>query len=58
MPLNYHKFFKQMGIVAVGGSLLLGSAGCSWFGSQETAKSKPAITKKQIRVNQKKRKKI
>lgn len=46
MPLNYHKFFKQMGIVAVGGSLLLGSAGCSWFGSQETAKSKPTITKK------------
>ncbi|PGY00694.1 hemagglutinin, partial [Bacillus cereus] len=46
MPLNYHKFFKQMGIVAVGGSLLLGSAGCSWFGSQETTKSKPAITKK------------
>ncbi|PGE88237.1 hemagglutinin, partial [Bacillus pseudomycoides] len=35
-----------MGIVAVGGSLLLGSAGCSWFGSKETAKSKSAITKK------------
>ncbi|WP_179865806.1 hemagglutinin, partial [Bacillus pseudomycoides] len=46
MPLNYQKFFRQMGIVAVGGSLLLGSAGCSWFGSKETAKSKPAITKK------------
>ncbi|PHC69960.1 hemagglutinin [Bacillus pseudomycoides] len=46
MPLNYQKFFRQMGIVAVGGSLLLGSAGCSWLGSKETAKSKPAITKK------------
>ncbi|MGH1145042.1 hemagglutinin, partial [Bacillus pseudomycoides] len=46
MPLNYQKFFRQMGIVAVGGSLLLGSAGCSWFGSKETAKSKSAITKK------------
>ncbi|PEI89818.1 hemagglutinin [Bacillus pseudomycoides] len=46
MPLNYNKLFRQMGIVAVGGSLLLGSAGCSWFGSKETAKSKSAITKK------------
>ncbi|PHE84595.1 hypothetical protein COF78_29690, partial [Bacillus pseudomycoides] len=46
MPLNYNKLFRQMGIVVVGGSLLLGSAGCSWFGSKETAKSKSAITKK------------
>ncbi|KEK21865.1 hemagglutinin, partial [Bacillus gaemokensis] len=46
MPLNYNKLFRQMGIVAVGGSLLLGSAGCSWFGTKESSKSKSAITKK------------
>ncbi|MED1569589.1 hypothetical protein, partial [Bacillus paramycoides] len=46
MPLNYENLYKKMGIVFLGGSLILSTTGCSWFGSKESAKSKPAITKK------------
>ncbi|MEM5662980.1 hypothetical protein AAHB94_00195 [Bacillus toyonensis] len=35
-----------MGIVFLGGSLILSTTGCSWFGSKESSKSKTAITKK------------
>ena len=46
MPLNYENLYKKMGIVFLGGSLILGTTGCSWFGSKESSKSKSAITKK------------
>ncbi|MGE7635425.1 hypothetical protein ACQKMZ_24965, partial [Bacillus paramycoides] len=46
MPLNYENLYKKMGIVFLGGSLILSTTGCSWFGSKESSKSKPAITKK------------
>ncbi|MGG0763317.1 hemagglutinin, partial [Bacillus paramycoides] len=46
MPLNYENLYKKMGIVFLGGSLILGATGCSWFGSKESSKSKSAITKK------------
>ncbi|MBJ8096393.1 hemagglutinin, partial [Bacillus cereus] len=46
MPLNYENLYKKMGIVFLGGSLILGTTGCSLFGSKESSKSKPAITKK------------
>ncbi|OJE43045.1 hemagglutinin, partial [Bacillus proteolyticus] len=47
MPLNYENLYKKMGIVFLGGSLILGTTGCSLFGSKESSKSKPAITKKE-----------
>ncbi|EJQ58171.1 hypothetical protein, partial [Bacillus mycoides] len=46
MPLNYENLYKKMGIVFLGGSLILSTTGCSWFGSKESSKSKSAITKK------------
>ncbi|MED0993454.1 hypothetical protein, partial [Bacillus nitratireducens] len=46
MPLNYENLYKKMGIVFLGGSLILSTTGCSWFGSKESSKSKTAITKK------------
>ncbi|EOP60437.1 hypothetical protein IKQ_05936 [Bacillus cereus VDM053] len=47
MPLNYENLYKKMGIVFLGGSLILGTTGCSLFGSKESSKSKPAITEKE-----------
>ncbi|HDR7136904.1 TPA: hypothetical protein QCW30_003184, partial [Bacillus cereus] len=46
MPLNYENLYKKMGIVFLGGSLILSTTACSWFGSKESSKSKSAITKK------------
>ncbi|KMN39065.1 hypothetical protein, partial [Bacillus sp. LK2] len=46
MPLNYENLYKKMGIVFLGGSLILSTTGCSWFGSKESSKSKSTITKK------------
>ncbi|PHD79612.1 hypothetical protein COF55_31490, partial [Bacillus toyonensis] len=46
MPLNYENLYKKMGIVFLGGSLILSTTGCSWFGNKESSKSKTAITKK------------
>ncbi|PEZ05308.1 hemagglutinin, partial [Bacillus sp. AFS018417] len=48
MPLNYDQFFRKIGVVAVGTSLMIGGlSGCSLFGEDSKgSKSKAAVTKK------------
>lgn len=46
MPLNYENLYKKMGIVFLGGSLILSTTGCSWFGSKESSKSNQLLQKK------------